>query len=291
MLNLSSLPCLGAGASSQEAAAEAASTLAAILSCAPQLRQLYLDELLVSETACKALGQVCVNLEDASLVACKRMTDTGLQYIAQGCQKMRSLSIGGAASSFSEATGLGAFTQLTKLVLVRRPTCTDTEFQGLMSSLRGLQEVKLASLSRITDTGLAALPAGLTSLTLVMCENVKGASLARLTRLRELRLRHCPAMNPQHLQVSDLWSMIFYAQVLIANEWCEKCIFGDSRPPGRVWPCLAGSCCCAADSNTPGPAQTCNIPWGQELLHVCMGKRGGLNWQQRLSGRASQPVL
>ena len=210
LLNLSGLPCLRAIPCSREAeSCEAADPLAAILSCAPQLRQLYLDELMVSKPACEALGRVCVNLEEASLVACKLMTDAGLQYIAQGCQRLCSLSIGGAASSFSEAEGLGGFTQLTKLVLTRRPSCTDTEFQGLIGSLRGLQEVKLASLSRITDTGLAALPAGLSSLTLVMCENVKGASLTRLTRLRELRLRHCPALDPRHLQVNDLWSMIF----------------------------------------------------------------------------------
>ena len=202
VLSLSGLPCLGSGPCSPAAISAAAGTLSHLLRHTRQLQVVFLDELAVSESVCAAIASSCGSLQQASLMACKGLTDTGLESMAQGCMQLCNLSIGGAASPWSEARGLAALTRLTKLNLARRPACTDAAFQACMGSFGQLQDLRLASLSRITDTGLAAVPVGVTALTLVCCDNVRGASLAALCRLRELRMRHCPAIAPQHLQVS-----------------------------------------------------------------------------------------
>ena len=201
-LNLSGLPCLGSGPCSPAACSAAAGTLSHLLGHAKQLQVVFLDELALSERVCDVIASSCGSLQRASLMACKGLTDAGLGRIAQGCLHLQDLTIGGAASPWSESKGLAALTQLTQLHLARRPACTDAAFQACMGSFGQLQVLRLASLSRITDAGLAAVPLGVTALTLVCCDNVRGASLARLCRLRELRMRHCPAVTPQQLQVS-----------------------------------------------------------------------------------------
>ena len=201
VLSLSGLSCLGSGPCRLTALSTAADTLSLLLKSTQQLQDVSLDELCVTERVCEVIASRCCCLRQASLMACKGLTDAGLAAIAQGCPKLRDFSIGGAASPWSEHKGLATFTQLSKLNLARRPMCTDAAFEGLMGSLGQLQELRLASLSRITDAGLAAVPSSVTALTLVCCDNVQGASLARLSRLRELRMRHCPAILAQHLQV------------------------------------------------------------------------------------------
>ena len=201
VLSLSGLSCLGSGPCSPTALSTAAETLSSLLDATRQLQDVSLDELCVSERVCEVIASRCCCLRQASLMACKGLTDAGLAAIAQGCPELRDLSIGGAASPWSEHKGLATFTQLSKLNLARRPMCTDAAFEGLMGSLGQLQELRLASLSRITDAGLAAVPSSVTALTLVCCDNVQGASLARLSRLRELRMRHCPAILAPDLQV------------------------------------------------------------------------------------------
>ena len=201
VLSLSGLSCLGSGPCSPTALSTAADTLSSLLNATRQLQDVFLDELIVSERVCEVVARRCCSLRQASLMACKGLTDAGLAAIAQGCPDLRHLSIGGAASPWSEHKGLATFTQLSSLSLARRPMCTDSALVGLMGSLGQLQELRLASLSRITDTGMAAVPESVTALMLVCCDNVRGASLARLSRLRELRMRHCPAILAQHLQV------------------------------------------------------------------------------------------
>ena len=207
-LNVSGLRPLGAGPSKRVTdrplcGGSDSSLLSDILRAAPELRQLQLDELSVPHTCLQQLAASCTQLESLSLMGCRDVCDAGLALLAAGCPQLRSLTIGGANGRWTEAAGLAAFTQLSHLSLARRGGCTDAEMSTLLSSLTGLASLRLAGLSRVSDEGLAGVTrlSALSSLVLVCCDGLQGAWLGSMRTLHVLRLRHCPAVLPRHLQV------------------------------------------------------------------------------------------
>ena len=80
---------------------------------------------------------------------------------------------------------------------------TDEHLVQVLGQHPTLKSFKMGSCPRVTDEGLAALPAStLQELRLVCCDGVAGASLGRLKRLERLTFTSCSAVTGDAIQAS-----------------------------------------------------------------------------------------
>ena len=79
----------------------------------------------------------------------------------------------------------------------------DEHLVQVLGQQPALESFKMSSCPRVTDEGLAALPAStLRELKLVCCDGVVGASLACLKRLEWLTFTSCNAVTGDAIQAS-----------------------------------------------------------------------------------------
>lgn len=67
-----------------------------------------------------------------------------------------------------------------------------------------MRVLEVAGCHGVTDEGLTACPAGLTTLSLVLCESVTGKVLPRFRQLSRLRVVKCRKVSLQAIQVRCL---------------------------------------------------------------------------------------
>ena len=80
---------------------------------------------------------------------------------------------------------------------------TDDQLVQVLGQHLALESFKMSSCPRISDEGLAALPAStLRELRLVCCDGIVGASLGRLKRLERLTFTSCNAVTGDATQAS-----------------------------------------------------------------------------------------
>ena len=166
-----------------------------------QLQLLHLDGSSLGDETMECLVEWCRELAELSIVGCTELSDAGLQLVARGCQKLRTLAVGGAKGTWSERHGLSCFQGLRSLSISRRSILNDQDFSAVMQRHHGLHNLRLAGCASITDAGLASLPADLRKATFICCDSVSGKGLGRLQALQELRFRDCTRVTAQAVQV------------------------------------------------------------------------------------------
>ena len=165
------------------------------------MRVLHLDGSSLEDATMKCLAESCREVAELSLVGCTELTDAGLELVARGCEKLRTLAVGGAKGMWSVQRGLACFRGLQSLSVSRRSNMHDQSFCSVMAQHSGLQSLRLAGCALITDEGLASLPVGLRSATFICCDSITGRGLGRLRALQELRFRDCAKVTAQAVQV------------------------------------------------------------------------------------------
>lgn len=170
-----------------------------------RLAVLHMDGACVDNQLLVNLAESCRKLTELSIVGCLGLTDVGLQALAAGLKLLRKLSVGGAKGTWTEQGGLSAFKDLDSLAIARRNCCSDDDLISVLSQHPSLRSIRLAGLASITDRGLAALPMELAEATFVCCDGMCGASLSRLEKLQELRMRDCVRISPQAMQVTTFF--------------------------------------------------------------------------------------
>ena len=117
---------------------------------------------------------------------------------------MRSLRLGGERFScpWSEKLALPCFPHLRSLALFRRNRLGDDDLAPALAALTNLRSLSLSGCASITDAALLVLSPGLECFSAVLCERLEGEFLARLARLRELRLLQCRALLDKWLAVA-----------------------------------------------------------------------------------------
>ncbi|CAK0787844.1 hypothetical protein CVIRNUC_011066 [Coccomyxa viridis] len=168
-----------------------------------ELRRLYLANAHMGEEASQAIAHKCAQLKELSLPGCAGLTATGLKSIALACKHLQVLRIGGGLVRAREETdSLLAFKHLRRLEIYRRSLMSDEDLVQVLRQHPALEYFKLGCCPRISDEGLAALPAStLRELSLVCCDGVVGASLGRLKRLERLEFASCNAVTGDAIQV------------------------------------------------------------------------------------------
>ena len=80
---------------------------------------------------------------------------------------------------------------------------TDDQLVQVLGRHPALKSFKMSACLKISDKGLAALPAStLQELRLVCCDGIVGASLGRLKRLERLMFTSCDAVTEHAIQAS-----------------------------------------------------------------------------------------
>ena len=89
------------------------------------------------------------------------------------------------------------------LLVLCRSYMTDEQLVQVLGQHPALEKFKVSSCPRISDEGLAALPAStLQRLRLVCCDGIVGTSLGRLKQLERLEFTSCHAVTGDAIQAS-----------------------------------------------------------------------------------------
>lgn len=81
---------------------------------------------------------------------------------------------------------------LVTLRVLRRAALRDDALAAVLVRHPDLEELEISGCPNITDEVLDSIPAGVRKLFLLHCDRITGDGLARLRKLRQLRLAGCP---------------------------------------------------------------------------------------------------
>ena len=134
----------------------------------------------VTDVGVQAVAQHCPNVVRVNLCGCNLVGDAGVVALAERCIKLEALLLSGVLISDSALVALGAHAPaLHDLDLSCCRAAEDPALPNLLV-MEGLP-----GLSRVTDAGLTALAdgcPGLISVSLAFCSHITGAGVSRLAR-------------------------------------------------------------------------------------------------------------
>ena len=174
--------------------------LRACLQAAPRLRRLALDGCSVPDDVAAAIAASGEELAELSLWNARNLSTRGLDRLAAGCPRLAALTVGGNALREWDWAGLGRFSALTRLSVVRCHRLDAATLTAALAPLARLEALHLAACPSLGDGLTAGLPATLRTLELVCCDALTGEGLGRLGRLRRLRIASCPNVTPAALR-------------------------------------------------------------------------------------------
>ena len=169
--------------------------LRACLQAAPRLRRLALDGCSVPDDVAAAIAASGEELAELSLWNARNLSNRGLERLAAGCPRLAALAVGGNALREWDWAGVGRFSGLTRLSVVRCHRLDAATLTGALAPLARLEALHLAACPSLGDGLAAGLPATLRTLELVCCDALTGEGLGRLGRLRRLRIASCPKVT------------------------------------------------------------------------------------------------
>jgi len=172
-------------------------------------------------TGCKRLSNKglaglsqCPNMHSLTLSGCSQISDAGLAWVVSGCQQLQELNLQGChgITSASLATISAACPSLRCLNL-KGTAVADPGLEAVAVHCKGMVEINLQGLERITDSSLCALAScpDLREVFLCGCCLITDQGLEALAQgclaLRKLSLRGCHRLTDYGVAALAAWQL------------------------------------------------------------------------------------
>jgi hypothetical protein len=152
----------------------------------------------ITDRGIKAISKFS-RLEQLDLESCELVTNSGVEFLAQGCRKLVQLSLKYCRSvSDAGIEHLGLRMRSLRILNLNYLPVTDEAMHSIAKGCPHLEELSLKYCRNITDAGLEFLSSGchaLKRLTLSYCQQITDWGLKKLSlgciQLEELNIKYC----------------------------------------------------------------------------------------------------